>query len=115
MSDVACVRAWKEEGWGPYHIRLLTMCIKLENSGWKRKTGMRQIDKILSHLRRTGSITQREAMIEYSVQSLTKQISNLRREGHNIVSNVKYHPVTGQKYVRYTLVEPRSQSRKKAA
>jgi hypothetical protein len=115
MSDVACVRAWDDEGWGPYHKRLLTMCIKLENSGWKRKTGMTQLNKILTHMRKTGSITQREAIIEYSIQSLTKRISELREMGYNIVSNVKYHPVTGQKYVRYTLVEARSQSRKKAA
>lgn len=113
MSDKACLRAWEEEGWGPFHKRLLTMCVKLENSGWKRKTGMTQLDKILRHLRKTGSITQREAMIDYSIQSLTKRISELRERGHEIVSNVKYHPVTGQKYVRYTLVEARAQGKSK--
>ena len=78
MADVACVRAWEDEGWGPYHKRLLTMCLKTENNGWKKKNGMTQNQKILSHLKRAGSITVREALIEYSIQSLTKRIAELR-------------------------------------
>jgi len=101
MADTACVRAWEEEGWGPFHIRLLTMCTKLESSGWKRKTGMTQTQKLIAHFKKAGSITVREALVEYSINSLTKQISLLRQEGHNIISKVKFHPVTGQKYVRY--------------
>lgn len=64
---------------------------------------MTQHDKIMRHLKKAGSITVREAIVEYSIQSLTKVISVLRTNGHKINSNVKYHPVTGQKYVRYTL------------
>ena len=37
---------------------------------------------ILKHLRRAGSITNREAMVEYSVGSLTKEIHRLRTRGH---------------------------------
>lgn len=58
---------------------------------------------ILNHLKRTGSITQREALLDYSVQSLTKRISELRRGGYKIVSEKKKHPTTGQRYVRYVL------------
>lgn len=75
----------------------------LEHSGWKRTTGMTQNARILKHLQRAGSITVREAMVEYSIQSLTKRIQELREAGHNIVSNVRHHPMTQQKYVRYTL------------
>lgn len=64
---------------------------------------MTQHDKIMRHLKKAGSITVREAIVEYSIQSLTKVISVLRTKGNKINSNVKYHPVTGQKYVRYTL------------
>lgn len=103
MADTACVRAWEDEGWGPFHKRLLTMCIKIENHGWKKRTGMTQNQKILAHLNKAGSITVREALIEYSIQSLTKRIQELREAGYNIVSKVKYHPVTKQKYVRYKL------------
>ena len=63
-----------------------------------------QHSKIMNHLRTTGSITVREAMIEYHVSSLTKRIHELREQGINILSVTKNHPVTGQKYVRYTLI-----------
>jgi len=75
----------------------------LEHSGWKRKTGMTQNSIIIKHLRKAGSITVREAIIEYSIQSLTKRIQELREAGYAIVSHAKTHPVTGQKYTRYTL------------
>ena len=68
---------------------------------------MTQNQVILKHLRKAGSITVREALVEYSVASLTKRIQELREAGHEIVSNVKFHPVTGQKYVRYTLDKSR--------
>lgn len=64
---------------------------------------MTQNKLILSHMLRTGSITQREAMIDYSVQSLTKRISELRRNGYKIASEKRIHPTTGQRYVRYIL------------
>jgi len=47
----------------------------------------------------------REAMIEYSISSLTKRIHELRGLGFNILSTTKRHPVTKQRYVRYTLQE----------
>lgn len=75
----------------------------LEHSGWKRKTGMTQNQIIMKHLRKAGSITVREAIIEYSIQSLTKRIQEMREDGHEIISTVRFHPVTGQKYVRYSL------------
>lgn len=62
-----------------------------------------QQDKILKHLRKAGSITVREALVEYSISSLTKRIQELRGRGHNIVSEWKSHPVTGQRYTRYKL------------
>ena len=75
----------------------------LENNGWRKKTGMTQNQIIMKHLKKAGSITVREALIEYSVQSLTKRIQELREAGNEIVSTVKFHPITRQKYVRYTL------------
>lgn len=62
---------------------------------------MTQHQKIMKHLKKAGSITVREAMVEYSIQSLTKRIQELRELGHNIISVVKRHPVTGQTYTRY--------------
>lgn len=64
---------------------------------------MKQNSLILNHMRRTGSITQREAMLDYSIQSLTKRISELRSLGVKIKSEKRQHPTTGQRYVRYVL------------
>lgn len=105
MSDVACVRAWDQPAWKPYHVRLISMCMNIENNGFKKVNGMTQNQKIIAHLKRAGSITQREAILDYSIQSLTKRISELREEGFNIISKVKHHPVTAQKYVRYELAK----------
>mgnify|MGYP000666247133 CR=1 FL=1 len=62
-----------------------------------------QHKKIIKHLKTTKGITVREAMIEYSISSLTKRIQELRDEGWNIESVKRKHPVTGQRYVRYVL------------
>lgn len=75
----------------------------LEHQGWKKMSGKTQHEKIMTHFKKAGSITVREAIVEYSIQSLTKRIQELREMGHNIISHVKYHPVSKQKYVRYTL------------
>jgi hypothetical protein len=63
-----------------------------------------QARKVLQHLSNTGTITQREAMLDYSVQSLTRRITELRDAGFNILGKWKYHPTTGQRYTRYSLV-----------
>jgi hypothetical protein len=105
MADKACVRAWEDEGWGPYHKKLLTMCLKVENNGWKVKNGMTQNQKILEHMRKNGSITQREAYIDYGVQSFHRRLTELKDAGHKIKKVGKIHPTTGQNYSRYYLEE----------
>ncbi len=64
---------------------------------------MTQNQILFQHLKRTGSISQREALVDYSIQSLTKRISELRDLGLNIITQHKKHPVTGQRYARYVL------------
>ena len=91
------------EQYGKTYTYWNTEAQKLEHKGWKTMKGQTQHDKIMKHLRKAGSITVREAMVEYSVSSLPKRIQELRELGNEIVSNVKFHPITGQKYVRYTL------------
>ena len=63
-----------------------------------------QHTKIIKHLETTKGITVREAMIEYSISSLTKRIHELRGMGYDIESIRKQHPVTGQRYTRYHLL-----------
>jgi hypothetical protein len=64
---------------------------------------MSQNQTILKHLKKAKSISQREAIVDYSIQCLAKRISELRLAGHNIVTKHKHHPVTGQRYARYVL------------
>jgi hypothetical protein len=67
---------------------------------------MTQEQQILKHLRKAGSITQREALMDHSIQSLSRRITSLRVDGFNIIGVPKTHPVTGQRYIRYTLGTP---------
>ena len=60
---------------------------------------------ILKHLRVTKGLTVREAMVDYSIQSFTKRISELRKLGYHIEGVKGKHPVTGQRYTRYFLIE----------
>lgn len=103
MAELSALLATRGEEWIGIYNFFMAQVKALENNGWKRREGMTQHDKILQHIKKAGSITNREAMIEYSIASLTKRISELRDLGYDIVSNVKHHPVTKQKYVRYTL------------
>jgi predicted DNA-binding transcriptional regulator YafY len=64
-----------------------------------------QHTKIIQHLKTAKGLTVREAMIEYSISSLTKRINELRTLGYDIESVRKQHPVTGQRYTRYFLLE----------
>jgi hypothetical protein len=61
-----------------------------------------QLKTILKHLNTTGSITNREAIVEYNIMSLPRRINDLEQDyGVQFKREMKSHPVTGQRYVRY--------------
>jgi hypothetical protein len=64
---------------------------------------MSQNEIIINHIRRAKSISQREALIDHGIQSLTKRISELRSMGYKIKTVHKKHPITGQRYARYVM------------
>ena len=64
---------------------------------------MTQNQILLAHFKKAKTISMREALVDYSIQSLTKRISELRDMGYNIETQHKKHPVTGQRYARYVL------------
>ena len=64
---------------------------------------MSQNEILIQHFKKAKSISQREALVDYSIQSLTKRISELRGMGYNIKTQHKKHPITGQKYARYVM------------
>ena len=81
-----------------------TTNLQMSNKGETDMTNT-QNSKIITHLRATKGLTQREAMLDYSIQSFTKRISELRKAGYRIDGIKGKHPVTGQQYTRYTLIE----------
>lgn len=61
---------------------------------------------VLHHMARTGSITQREALADHSIQSLTRRISEINSWAISVITERKKHPITGQRYARYSLKFP---------
>jgi hypothetical protein len=66
------------------------------------------LDVIASHIARTGSISIREAMAEYSLSggSLTKYISIMRRNGAKVKKVWYVNPISGRRYARYVDYTP---------
>jgi hypothetical protein len=60
---------------------------------------------ILKHMGVTGSITVREAIVDYNIMSLPRRILDLEELGYEFKREKKQHPVTGQRYTRYHIVK----------
>lgn len=102
-EDLA-LKAVKDPELIPQYLQAQRTVLALEGGqGWKGNRKMSQNELILNHMRKRGYITMREALMDYSIQSLTRRISDLRERGHNIVTDQRRHPVTGQEYTRYSL------------
>ena len=61
-----------------------------------------QISKLIAHMKHNGSISQREAYIEYGVQGFSARISDIRKF-IPLKAERRRNPVTGQRYTRYSL------------
>lgn len=105
MDELFTVLATRNPDWMGLHKYFAAQTAKLENNGRYRPMANTQITKLLGHFKKAGSITVREALIEYSIQSLTKRINEMRKMGYNIQSIQRRHPVTKQRYVRYYMLE----------
>ena len=105
LAEEWCLRAATSKAQWMIHLaeHFTTKATRLENIGWKKITGMTQTEKMIKHMRKTGSITQREAYLDYNVQSFHRRLSDLRDEGYPIVGVTKTHPTSAQKYTRYYL------------
>ena len=64
----------------------------------------KQLDTIMKHLRTVGSISNLEAITQYNIMSLPRRIKDLKELGVVFITQHKKHPVTGQRYVRYHLI-----------
>jgi len=61
--------------------------------------------KIVDHIVARGYITARDAMMDYGITSasLTRRICDLEELGFVITRERTAHPVSGQKYTRYSI------------
>ena len=61
---------------------------------------------VLEYLQKNESLSIGEAFINWQLSGghITKIISNLRKDGNNIVSQWRKNTVTGRRYKRYSLV-----------
>lgn len=66
---------------------------------------MTQVEKLLHHMRAIGPISQREAYLEYDIQSFHRRLSDIRALGYDLKPIPKTNPVTGQTYTRYGINE----------
>jgi hypothetical protein len=66
---------------------------------------MRQTEQVLKHLKITGSISNREALLDHAIASLSKVISTLRADGYIILSTWRSHPITRNRYKRYWVTD----------
>ncbi len=73
---------------------------------------MRQTEQVINHLKITGSITNREALLDYQIASLSKVISTLRAEGYVILGAWRKHPITKNNYKRYWVTDKENIVRK---
>ncbi len=76
---------------------------------------MTQVEMILNHIEKNGSITQREAYLDYGIQSFHRRLSDIREMGIKLLAVQKTHPTTGQEYTRYYIHGSKANSKKAAA
>ena len=67
-----------------------------------KKTTITQEDKVLSHLKKYGSITSMQAFEEYGITRLASVVFKLRKQGYNIVTTTETSR-RGKNYGRYFL------------
>jgi DNA-binding HxlR family transcriptional regulator len=62
---------------------------------------------VLQHMRRAGSISARDAMVDHGISSasLARRICDLEEAGYVVVRDRRVHPLTTQRYTRYSLAE----------
>ena len=63
-----------------------------------------QLKTILKHLNKVGSITNREAIVEYNIMSLPRRINDLEELGYKFNKELKINPATNKRYKRYHLL-----------
>ena len=102
LEDIT-LRASKNPLLQPCFATLSLLIEVKDRGGYRRKRPkMTQVEQLIQHLDAIGSITQREAYLEYNIQSFHRRLSDLRAMGLHLKAEQKKNPVTGQDYTRYS-------------
>ena len=64
-----------------------------------------ETNRLLKFMRKQGSISAREAMLDLNIGSTTKAIHRLREAGFDVQTHTRTNPATGSSYARYYLIE----------
>lgn len=80
-----------------------------------KTTSTTQAKRILNHLKAGNSMTQRSALMDFGIMSVSKRISELREHGHDIRKVMEKNNHTEQRYMRYWLADANGNAMKAAA
>ena len=64
---------------------------------------MTQVNTIRKVLLKDGSLTQRSALMDFSIMALPRRIADLKASGFPVKTEIKINPKTGQRYAQYTM------------
>lgn len=72
-----------------------------------------QCQTVLRHIKRAGSISPFEAIMDYGITRLSARILDLKEFGYEFITQIKTNPVTKKRYARYSLKggDPTAQNR----
>jgi hypothetical protein len=71
--------------------------------------GLSQASRILAYLQQGHSLTPMEALNLFKCWSLSQRITNLRQQGHRIITTMVDDTETGKHYARYHLESTQSE------
>ena len=66
---------------------------------------MTQAETVLKHMKKNGSITAYEAVMDHQIIHLPRRICDLIEQGVQIRKEWKKNNATGKRYIRYHLVQ----------
>lgn len=104
VAEDLILRATSNPSFQPCNSTADMLVRALEGGFRHTRKPVTQVEKLLHHLKTVGSISQREAYLEYDIQSFHRRLTDIKDLGYSLKGSPKTNPVTGQEYTRYTLV-----------
>lgn len=75
--------------------------------GWRKGGKMTQSERIIKHIKENGSISQREAILDLTVSSFFRRLTDIEQHhGIKLRREQRKNPATGQAYTRVSFANP---------